>query len=292
MTDAKIAGLQEGFADVKGSRLRYLVGGDGEPLVLVHGFAGAATNWVEIAPVLARRYRVLVPDLPGHGLSSALSSTPGLAAFADRVAAIAAQERMLPAHVVGHSLGAVVALRIAGRTPAAVRSLVLVAPAGISSSTRWAELTLTAFGVLRPGKRIGRWVDAIARTPGLRRPVLGPWAVSDGTALSSEATRGLLAGPPLHTDTLSAGRALAQDDPRRDLDRVRCPCLVVGGARDVQVPVGNVFEYARRLGAQVRLVPDAGHLVIAERPDAVLDAIESFAGTRQATAASTGADRK
>jgi pimeloyl-ACP methyl ester carboxylesterase len=283
MTDAKIAGLQECFAEVKGNRLRYFVGGEGAPVVLVHGFAGAATNWVEIAPLLARSHRVLVPDLPGHGHSDALPSTPGLAAFADRIAAVAELEGMLPAHVVGHSLGGVVALRLAARLPAGVRCVMLVAPAGISSSTRASELTLTAFGLVRPGRHIGRWIETVAGAPRLRRTVLGPWAVSDGTALTADATRGLLAGPPLHTDTLSAGRALARDDPRADLERVGCPCLVVGGARDVQVPVSDFFEYARRLRAPVRLVPDSGHLVIAERPDAVVDAFLSLVATARSS---------
>lgn len=279
MTDAKVAGLQERFAEVKGGRLRYFVGGEGSSVLLLHGFAGAASNWVEIAPALAERHRVLVPDLPGHGRSAPLPATPGLRAFAERIAAVADGEDLLPAHVIGHSLGGVVALRLAAGRPSAVRSLVLVAPAGIASSTRFAEVTLTAFGLLRPGRRIGSFVETVALRPWLRRPVLGVWAVSDGAALTPVATRGLLEGPPLHTDTLSAGRALASDDPRPHLDRISCPCLIVGGARDVQAPAADLFEYARRLGAPVRLVADAAHLVIAERPDAVLDAITSFLET-------------
>ncbi len=276
-----MSGLQERFAEVKGTRLRYFVGGEGPPVVLVHGFAGAASNWIEIAALLAQSHRVLVPDLPGHGHSDALSSTPGLGVFADRVAAVAKLEQMLPAHVVGHSLGGVVVLRLAARRPEAVRSVALVAPAGISSSTRVAEATLTAFGLVRPGRHIGRLIETVAATPRLRRTVLGAWAVSDGTVLTAEATRGLLAGPPLHTDTLSAGRALVRDDPRGDLGRVACPCLVIGGARDVQVPVADFFQYARRLRAPVRLVADAGHLVIAERPAAVVDAILSLVASAE-----------
>ena len=54
-------------AEIGGIRTRYWVGGDGPPLVLVHGLAGAAYNFTELAPFLARRHRVLIPDLPGHG---------------------------------------------------------------------------------------------------------------------------------------------------------------------------------------------------------------------------------
>ena len=72
MTDAKLPGFEERFAEVRSVRLRYFVAGEGAPLVLVHGLGGAASNWTELAPLLAARHRVLVPDLPGHGGSTAL----------------------------------------------------------------------------------------------------------------------------------------------------------------------------------------------------------------------------
>jgi pimeloyl-ACP methyl ester carboxylesterase len=103
--------------------------------------------------------------------------------------------------------------------------------------------------------------------------VFGFFEVSDPAALSPAAVEGFLAGPALHTDVLSPGRALVADDPRIDLDRVRCPCLVLAGARDRMVPVADAIEYARRLRAPLRIVPDCGHLVIGERPDACVEAI-------------------
>ncbi len=80
----------------------------------------------------------------------------------------------------------------------------------------------------------------------------------------------------LHTDTAGAAMALAADDPRLDLERVSCPSMLVWGARDPQVPVSDGFEYSRRLGAPLRVVAGAGHLVIAERPEACLDAIRAL----------------
>jgi pimeloyl-ACP methyl ester carboxylesterase len=91
--------------------------------------------------------------------------------------------------------------------------------------------------------------------------------------VSPTASLGLLEGPSLYTDISSAAAALVEEDPRIHLERVRCPAMVVWGARDPQVPVADAFEYARRLRAPVRVVAACGHLVIAERPDACLDAI-------------------
>src|SRR3954470_20893420 len=97
--------------------MRYFVGGNGPPLVLVHGLGGAASNWAELAPLLARRRRLLIPDLPGHGGSTALPAVSGLEPFADRVALVAQREGMLPAPVVGHSLGGMGVLRLAPLRP-------------------------------------------------------------------------------------------------------------------------------------------------------------------------------
>src|SRR5438552_13417578 len=106
-------GLEERWATIAGARLRYEIGGDGPAVVLLHGLGGAASNWVELAPLLVRRHRVLVPDLPGHGGSEPLAG--GLDAFADCIAGLAEHEGLLPAAMVGHSAGGSIALRLAAR---------------------------------------------------------------------------------------------------------------------------------------------------------------------------------
>jgi pimeloyl-ACP methyl ester carboxylesterase len=223
-----------------------------------------------------RRYRVLVPDLPGHGRSSPLPAAPTPTPFADLVVALVERERLLPATFVGHSLGGLVALRLALRHPDAVIALLLAAAAGISSGTRARQAALTAVLFARPARAVAPFRGLIARVPWLRYPVFGYFQAADPPALSPEAVEGFLQPPELQADVIDAGRALVADDPRVDLDTVRCPCLVLSGARDHMVPVGDALEYARRLQAPLRIVPDCGHLLIGERPDACLEAIEEL----------------
>ena len=256
--------------------MRYYVGGDGPPIVLVHGLGAAAVTWAGVAPELATHHRVIVPDLPGHGGSSPVPALPNLNPFADVLHDVALRERVAPAAVVGHSLGGVVALRLALRHPGAVAAVVLAGAAGIASSTRLAETALTFSTLVQPGRRLARFRRAIARSPSLRRAVFGGWGASDAAALSPDVVEAFLEGPPLHTDVASAAGALVRDDPRPELSGVRCPCLVLWGARDTQVPIGDAFEYARRLRAELRVIADCGHLLIGERPDACVDAIEEF----------------
>src|SRR5204863_5960436 len=134
----------------------------------------------------------------------ALPAAPSLAAYAGPLAIVCHLEGVERVDVVGHSLGAVVALRLAARRPALVRRLVLAAAAGISSATRRAEVFLTTAALVQPGRRLGRFTEAIVRSPTLRRLAFTRFAVSDPLALSARSVRGLLLPPREHTDTLSA----------------------------------------------------------------------------------------
>ena len=279
MTDAKLLeGFEERVAVVRGQRLRWYVGGpeNGPPLVLVHGLSGAAANWSLLAPRLAETRRVLAVDLPGHAGSEPLPAAPSLAPYADRVAAAAEAEGFERADYAGHSLGGLVAVRLAIREPEKVRRLVLAAPAGITSSTRWAERALAFVGWVQPGRRISPYWRLVARSPLLRAAVFGHWFAADPQALSERAVASALAHVNLHTDTDSAWRALIRDDPRPELHLVRCPSLLLWGSSDNQLPFEDAVEYARRLRAPLRVIADCGHLLVLERPDACYDAISVF----------------
>jgi len=280
VTDAKVPGFEERFAEVRACRLRYFVGGPqgAQPVVLVHGLGGCAANWVDVAPLLAERYRVLVPELPGHGLSAPLPAVPNLAVFADRLAALADRERMLPAALVGHSLGGVVAVRLALRRPDAVSGLVLAATAGISSATRRAKYGLRILGIIGPRRLVAPWAGSVAGSPFLRQAVFGHWGAADPLILSDAVVDGFLEGTRLTSDSVSAARALVRDDVRSELGELRCPVLVLWGARDNQLPLADGFDFARRIGAPLRVIADCGHLLIGERPDLCAAAIASFVG--------------
>ena len=272
-------GLQ-GFEELRirhrGTELRYLASGSGPPLVLVHGLGGCAANWRAIAPAFAPERRVIVPELPGHGGSEPLPGVSSLDPFAEAVLAVLEAEDALPAPWVGHSLGGLVGLRAAVRRPAAVTGIVLAAAAGISSATRLAEATVTALGLVKPGRLLGRRRARVSRLRLGRTVAFGGGGVADPAGLDPELAEAFLAGPPQHTDTLSAGRALVATDPRLELDRVGCPCVCLWGADDNWVPLQDGIEYARRLRAPLRSIAGCGHLLIGERPELVVRAVREF----------------
>jgi pimeloyl-ACP methyl ester carboxylesterase len=276
----RLEGFEERELDWRGTRLRYAVGGSDDrgvpPLVLVHGLGGTIENWRSLAPRLAARHRVLVPDLPGHGHSGLLPEARDVDALADAVLGIVRAEESRGAVWIGHSLGGVVGLRAAVRQPDAVRGLVLAAAAGIGSGTRGAQVTLAVLGLTKPGRLIAPHRRAWANSRLGRRAAFGWWGVADPDALEPEQAEAFLVGPAHHTDTRQAGRALLASDPRTELDRVTCPCLCLWGASDNWVRLDDGMEYARRLRAPLRTIAGCGHLLIGERPDACLAAIQEF----------------
>jgi pimeloyl-ACP methyl ester carboxylesterase len=265
-----------GLAEERAAGLRLHAGGSGQAVVLLHGLGGSAANWGAVAAGLAGSFRVVAPDLPGHGGSPAPPAGAGIGSFADAVAAALAATDVERALVAGHSFGGQVALRLATRHPHLVAGLLLVSPSGIRTRARPVRLTVAATTLLRPGRLVAPFRHRWSSRAWFRRAVFRPWLVADAVSLSAEAASAFLDGPLEHADTRVAGRAMVDDDPRRELDRVRCPALVLWGARDPQLPVDDAFEYARRLRAPVRAIADCGHLAIGERPDAVLDGIRDL----------------
>ena len=224
------------------------------------------------------------PDLPGHGGTEPLPQLESLADLALHVAAVIEHEDMSPAAVLGYSMGGPVALRLGVERPEAVSSLVLVAAAGIVSTTRRAEVWLAAISALRPARKVARFRFLLARRPNLRAPIFGYWGADDPSVLSPEAVVGFLAAQPEHTDVEGAARALLKDDPRPDLAGVSCPAAVVWGARDRLIPLEDGFEYARRLRCPLRVLPAAGHLLVGECPEELAAVVEELLATTRPSA--------
>jgi len=126
--------------DVDGVRLHYVVGGQGEPLVLLHGWAETWFTWHRIMPELARHYTVIVPDMPGLGDSSRPATGYDDTTLAGDIHQLLLKLGHRRALVVGHDLGTQVAYALAARHPEAVSKLVLL-DAPVPGIPPWEDLT-------------------------------------------------------------------------------------------------------------------------------------------------------
>ena len=233
-------------------------GGNGPPVLLLHGLGSCAADWLPQVSVLEPRYRVIAMDLPGHGASPLPRGRLTIESIAETVATLTEVITPEPAHVVGLSLGACVALRLALQTPARVRSLTLVNPFARVRPDGPGALVRMAHRLLLLGT---------APMPSLAAHVarrLFPWP--EQRSLYEAAVVSL--GATSRRGYAAAMGALARFDARGQLAAIRCPTLVVAGDRDGVVPLAPKLRLSASIpGARVVVVPASGHATPYDQPE-------------------------
>lgn len=252
------------------------VAGDGPPLVLLHGFTGSADAWADLAARLARRRRVIAFELPGHG-ASPVPDDPSQASLPRVADALVRDLRALgvrAADWIGYSLGGRVALHVALAHPAAVRTLVLEgASPGIADSV---ERRARAEADARLAAEIEcdgleRFVDAW-----MAQPLFATQAALPREVRARERARRLAGSATGYAAALRAMGTGVQESLWPRLGELRARVLLLAGALDVKY--GAIARAMASLlpDAQVAMLSGAGHAAHLERPDAWLDAVESF----------------
>jgi len=251
---------------------------DGPPVILVHGLGSHGGVWRRIVPGLAARgLRVLVPDLPGHGLSDGKRhrGTYSPRFFARVILALADALGLDGLVVAGNSLGGAVAARAALVAPGRVRRLVLIDSAGLDPNpvpwrTRLMYLPLAAPLAL-----------GLTPSPLWMRMFVERAVVAD-PAQAGELTLVMAAHPPLPGALRRSATALLQADASvyAELPKLACPTLLLWGELDVQFPVAIAEAALARIPhARLVRVAGAGHVPQWETPDPVVSLIGAFLGT-------------
>jgi 2-succinyl-6-hydroxy-2,4-cyclohexadiene-1-carboxylate synthase len=252
--------------DVDGLRWEVRTRGRGTPLLLVHGFTGRGASWGTHAEAFARSFRVIVVDLPGHG-RTATPADPRRASVecaADDLAMILRRLDGAPAHVLGYSLGARIALRLAVAHPDVVRRLVLESPsAGIADPRARAERRAADDALATRLERDGieRFVAQWEAQPVFAgRAALPP-------ARADRIRRIRLASRPAGLAVSLRGAGQGAMEPLLDrLGSVTARTLVIAGALD-DVARPRIEAVARGIpGARLAIVDGAGHAPHDERP--------------------------
>jgi pyruvate dehydrogenase E2 component (dihydrolipoamide acetyltransferase) len=248
--DEEAAGAEPQTVQVAAGTLRFLREGEGDPVVLLHGFGGDLNNWLFAVPVLAADHAVYALDLPGHGGSSKAVGAGDVAALADAVEQFLESQSLERVHLVGHSLGGLVAAAVAARGHA--RSLTLIAPAGL-------------------GSEVNRdYVDGFIAAESRRelKPVL-QLLFADESLVTRQLVDDVLKYKRIDGVT-EALRALAGAALRESAELPDVPTLVIWGAADRVVPP------AQPDGVEVHLLDGAGHSPHMEAAGEVNRLMEGF----------------
>jgi pimeloyl-ACP methyl ester carboxylesterase len=254
-------------ATLGGISLQYEREGTGTDLVLLHGLGGDLHSWDAEAPVLARHHRVLRPDLRGCGESDKPPGPYSPALFAADVAALLDACDVDTAHVVGISMGGVVAQRFALDYPARLRSLVLVSTSsevGARAVTSWQRLADLV-------ERVG--FDA--RTADASRAFSPAFAAAHPGIVAALGARNARCDPRAYA---AAARAVSDYNWTAELSRLDAPTLILQGRDDQLTPPGGAVKMSRVLPhARLLLVSDAGHNLPIEQPEVFRHSVLAFA---------------
>ncbi|HET7437282.1 MAG TPA: alpha/beta fold hydrolase [Thermoanaerobaculia bacterium] len=215
--------------------------GAGTPVVLLHGLSGSSRWWARNVEALAKHHLVAAVDLMGFGRNTRISGLPFILPAFDEVTALLARWIETfgePVHLMGHSMGGQLAIRLAAERPDLLRSLTLVNAAGMHFQ-------------IDPRPHLRAAVAAAPHTPGLAR-VLVPDA--------------LRAGP---TSIAIALMRVLHGDMREAMRAIQTPALIVWGADDPLVPVHYAVEMQQLIpGARLEVLPHAAHVAMYEAPRA------------------------
>ncbi len=236
-------------------------------LVFVHGAAHDHSVWALQSRYFAHHgWNVLALDLPAHGRSEG-EPLPSVERLGDWLVAVLDAAGARQAAIVGHSMGALAALDCAGRHPDRIRQIALLGPA-VPMEVSDALMEAAQQDEALAFELINGWSFSAGKQLG-GSAVPGMWLTGNALRLMQRTRRGVLAVDLLACRNYQDGVAAAAN--------VRCAALVLMGARDLMAPTRNAKALLAALpNVQSMTLPDCGHSLMSEQPDAVLDALRAF----------------
>lgn len=260
------------------------VEGDAEALLLIHGMAASSQVWRAILPQLAKKYRVIAPDLLGHGQSSKPRTDYSLGAFAVGLRDLLDELGVESATVVGHSLGGGIAMQFLYQHPDYCRRLVLISSGGLGPevglilrllAAPGAELIMPVIApsaVLRAGSAVRSWLGSL----GLRSPrgaeLWNAYASFSDRQTRDAFLRTLRSVVDYRGQSVSALNRLNLRDG--------LPILAIWGEEDAIIPVEHAYSALKaRPDCRLEVLPGVGHFAQVEAPGEVVGLIDDFIST-------------
>jgi pimeloyl-ACP methyl ester carboxylesterase len=269
-------------ASVNGIQLHYVIGGQGDPVVLLHGWPQTWYEWRHVMPALAKNYTVIAPDLRGLGDSSKPTTGYDGKTVAEDIHQLVAQLGFKDSFLVGHDLGALVAFSYAAAHPSEVRRLVIL------------DVPITGFGPALNSTRLWHipfhMVQDIPETlvEGKEREYL-TWFYSNYSYNPAAITKEDIDEYVSHYSApggMRAGfeyyRAFPIDAEQiKEYSKVKLPMpvLALGGENSFGTAA---LDSMRLLATDVRggVVPDSGHWIAEEQPEFLIEQLVNFFGNR------------
>lgn len=269
------------YLELHGDRIAYREAGQGHALLLIHGMAGSSATWRAIIGPLSKKYRVIAPDLLGHGESAKPRGDYSLGAFAVFLRDLLDELGVVSATVVGQSLGGGIAMQFTHQHRDYCERLALIGSGGLGQelspvlrllSAPGAELVLPVVAprpVLNLGNKLGAWLTSA----GIQAPRAGEmWQAY--CSLSDARTRQAFLRT-LRSVVDYRGQAVSA------LNKLHVaaglPSILIWGDQDRIIPVAHAYAAHDALdGSRLEVLKGVGHFPHAEAPSAVVEILENF----------------
>ena len=260
-----------------GQQTAVLEGGDGPPVVLLHGGGEFAASWMRVIPELVRAYRVIAPDLPGHGASELAGEPLDAGRVMVWVGELIERTCPSPPALVGHLLGGAIAARFAIDHPDRLSRLVLVDTYGLGRfwpTPRYA-LAMLAFAA-RPteGTQERLFRQCVVDLDGLRRRLGERGRLLEAYALDRARTPAMKAALKQLMPQLGVPAI-----PPAELARIAVPTTLIWGRHDRQVRLGLAETASARYGWPLHVIEQAADDPAVEQPEAFLRAVRGALGS-------------
>jgi pimeloyl-ACP methyl ester carboxylesterase len=279
-TEAASATIVARDARVDGVKLHYLTAGHGPALILLHGYTQTSRMWRPIIPLLAQKFTVIAPDLPGIGDSSIPADGLDMKTSAIRIHALAKSLRIQKASVVGHDIGLMVAYAYAAQFPAEMEKLVLM-DAFLPGVPGWEDV------YNNPGiwhfRFNGPTPEALVH--GRERIYFDYFwndFAADKTHSIPEADRVAYTAAYARPGRMRAGWAYfvsfqqaARDFAQLSQTKLTFPVLVIGGEKANGAVLGQQLKLVAS-NVTIVVLKETGHWVLEERPKETTDALVKF----------------
>lgn len=250
-----------------GTKISYTDQGEGEVLILLHGFCGSSSYWEEVVPELTRQYRCIVPDLRGHGATDAPEGHYTIEQMGNDVLGLMDELHIEKAVLLGHSMGGYVTLAIAEQHPERLQAFGLVHSTAYPDGEEAKEKRLRAVSTIR-NDGIVSFVDGLV--PGL----FAPEHVKSFAGKVQRVKEIGYRTPP--QGAAGAAMAMRERPDRRDvLSATSLPVLLVAGEKDAIVPPERMFTSDKPNIVQ-HVIAEAGHMSMYEAPESLIQVVKEF----------------
>jgi pimeloyl-ACP methyl ester carboxylesterase len=250
----------------KGVKINYHVTGEGPAVVLIHGFLESTWMWKDIAPVLAKKHKVICVDLPGHGASESIGYVHTMEEMAEAVMAVCKELKLRKVAVVGHSMGGYVALALAEAFPDLIKVLVLYHSTALADSPAKKNDRLRAIELIRksPSSFIRNSI------PLLFRPVNRKLFKAQIDALKLEALKTTAQG------VVAAIQGMRQRPSREVLLTFPpYPVHLIASDKDPRIPLEESLAQAKlSSGVRLQVIHGCGHMSYIENLPRAIECLE------------------